>query len=71
MTNYRAIVSLEGGRTKIVRGAIDMVAHLNYVVQKARKSIFKSDDCVYGMAVALITSVKFINEYTGEVYLQI
>ena len=48
-----------------------MVAHLNYVVQKARKSIFKSDDCVYGMAVALITSVKFINEYTGEVYLQI
>ena len=62
MTNYKAVVTLQGGGHKIVRGAQDMVAHLNYVVQKAKKSIFRSEEYVYGIAVALIASVKFINE---------
>ena len=48
-----------------------MVAHLNYAVQQAKKSIFRSEEYVYGIAVALIASVKFINEYTGQVYLEI
>ena len=48
-----------------------MVAHLNYAVAKARRSIFRSEEYVYGIAVALIASVKFINEYTGQVYLEI
>lgn len=71
MTNYKAVVTLQGGGHKIVRGAQDMVAHLNYAVQKAKKSIFRSEEYVYGIAVALIASVKFINEYTGQVYLEI
>ena len=71
MTNYKAIVTLQGGGHKIVRGAQDMVAHLSYMVSQAKKSIFKSEESVYGIAVALIASVKFINEYTGEVYLTI
>jgi hypothetical protein len=71
MTNYKAVVTLQGGGHKIVRGAQDMVAHLNYAVQQAKKSIFRSEEYVYGIAVALIASVKFINEYTGQVYLEI
>ena len=71
MTNYKAIVTLQGGGHRIVRGALDMVAHMNAIVSKARKSIFKSDDILYGIAVASIMSVKFINEYTGEVLLEI
>ena len=71
MTNYKAVVTLQGGGHKIVRGAQDMVAHLNYVIQQAKKSIFRSEEYVYGIAVALIASVKFINEYTGQVYLEI
>ena len=58
MTNYKAIVTTTNGH-KVVRGAIDMVAH------------FVSEDSVYGIALATITAIKFINEYTGEVYLEI
>ena len=71
MTNYKAIVTLQGGGHKIVRGAMDMVAHMVHMLKQAREGIFKSDDYVYGIAVSLIASVKFINEYTGDVYLEI
>lgn len=71
MTNYKCIVRLSGGQHKIVRGAQDVVAKINAAVQRARKSVFKSEEVVYGIAVAAIASVKFINEYTGQVYLEI
>jgi hypothetical protein len=71
MTNYKAIVTLKDGTRKIVRGAQDVVAHITHMVREAQKSIFRSEEYVYGIAVALIASVKFINEYTGQVYLEI
>ena len=70
MTNYKAIVTTTNGH-KVVRGAIDMVAHFVSEFKKARKSIFVSEDSVYGIALATITAIKFVNEYTGEVYLEI
>ena len=71
MTNYKGIVTLKDGSHKIIRGAQDVVAHVVYEFKKAQRSIFVSESVVYGIAVALIASVKFINEYTGEVYLEI
>lgn len=70
MTNYKAIITTTSGH-KVVRGAIDMVAHMVSELRKARKSIFVSEDYLYGIAIATITTVKFINEYTGEVYLEL
>lgn len=71
MTNYKAIVTLKNGAHKTVRGARDMVAHIVSELKKARNDIFVSESVVYGIAVALIASVKFVNEYTGEVYLEV
>lgn len=71
MTNYKAIVTTSDGRHKIIRGASSMVAHFVSELKKARKSLWKSEDSVYGIALAAISSVKFINEYTGEVLLEI
>lgn len=71
MTNYKAIVTLKNGAHKVIRGAVDMVAHIVSEVRKAQKDIFVPEGAVYGIALALIASVKFINEYTGEVYLEI
>ncbi len=71
MTNYKAIVTLKNGAHKVIRGAQDMVAHVVYELKKSRNDIFAPEGFVYGIAVALIASVKFINEYTGEVYLEV
>lgn len=71
MTNYKAIVTTSDGRHKIIRGAIDMVAKFTTELRKARKSLWVSEDSFMGIALATILSVKFINEYTGEVYLEI
>lgn len=63
-------MTLTDGSHKIVRGAIEMVAHIVSEIKKARKSIFKSEEFLYGIAVATIVSIKTINEYTGEVLLE-
>ena len=71
MTNYKAIVTLADGKHKIIRGAIDMVAKFTTELRKARKSLWASEDSFNGISLAAILSVKFVNEYTGEVYLEI
>lgn len=71
MTNYKGIVRLTNGSHKIIRGGADMVAHTVHKIREARKSIFISEEKIYGIAVSLIVSIKFINEFTKQTYLEI
>ena len=71
MTNYKAIVTLSDGAHKTWRGSTDMVAHVVHKIREARKSIFVSEEKIYGIAVSLIVSIKFINEFTKQTYLEI
>ena len=70
MTNFKCVLSLTKGH-KILRGSYDVVAHIVAAYKRAKRSLFVSDEVVYGVSASDIKSAKFINEYTGEVYLEI
>lgn len=72
MTNYKTIVTFKNGTHKILR----MVAKFVYIFREMQKDPF-GDLYLWplydneAMNMNAVSSVKFINEYTGEEYLSL
>lgn len=75
MTNYRCVVTLKNGAHKILRMTRDVVAHIVSEFRKMQKNIFNDRVTVNvgGSTLLLndVTSMRFLNEYTGEEFLTV
>lgn len=75
MTNYRCIVTLRSGAHKILRMTRDVVAHVVAEFRKMQHCIFNDRVTVnvggYTLTLNDVTSLKFMNEYTGEEFLTV
>ena len=75
MTNYRCVVTLKNGAHKILRMTRDVVAHIVSEFKKMQKNIFNDRVTVNvgGSTLLLndVTSMRFLNEYTGEEFLTV
>lgn len=71
MTNYKIICKMADGSHKILRGAVDVVAHFVTAVKKAQQSSsdFKQYDNSLCMNMDDVASARIINEYTQELFL--
>ena len=76
MTNYKTIVTFRNGTHKILRMTRDLVAKFVYIFREMQKNPFGDlylwplyDNEALNMNA--VSSVKFINEYTGEEYLSL
>ena len=76
MTNYKTIVTFRNGTHKILRMTRDLVAKFVYTFREMQKNPF-GDLYLWplydneAMSMNAVSSVKFINEYTGEEYLSL
>lgn len=72
MTNFKIICSMADGSHKILRGALDVVAHFNAAFHRAQANpnvrIF---DDILRMEISRVASARIVNEYTGELLLAV
>ena len=76
MTNYKTIVTCRSGTRMVLRMRRDLVAEFVYTFREMQKNPF-GDLYLWplydneAMNMNAVSSVKFINEYTGEEYLSL